>query len=90
MSRSTLRNWCRKLAYFYKRRSKTVHVNQQFDVDVVSPYCNYIKNNTPAQVFSYKFCEFFQPTTLLKTRPTHRYFLVDFEKFFGLQLLHLY
>ena len=53
---------------------------QRFDVAVVSPVCNFIKNETLTQVFSCEFCELFQPETLLKTRLQHRCFPVSFEK----------
>ena len=41
---------------------------------------NFIKNETPAEVFSREFWEVFQPATLLKPRPRHRRFPVNFAK----------
>ena len=55
---------------------------QQFDVDIVPQACNFIKSETPAQVFSRKVLEYFQLVTLLKTRIQHRCFLVNFAKIF--------
>ena len=36
-----------------------MQVYQQFDVDIAFPACNFIKNETPAQVFSGEFANFF-------------------------------
>ena len=37
---------------------------QQFDVDIVPPACNFIKNKCLSQGFSCEYREFFQPVTL--------------------------
>ena len=37
---------------------------QQFDADIILPEYNFIKNETPAQSFSYKLCQFFQSVAL--------------------------
>ena len=63
-----------------------MQVYQQFGADVVPPTRSFIKNETPAQVFSCEFCEFFQSETLLKIKLWQRCFLINFEKFFSLQL----
>ena len=55
-------------------------VYQQFNIDIVLPVSKFIKNKTPAQVFSGKFCEFLQPVTLLKTRLQQRCFPEHFVK----------
>ena len=84
----------RKRAYSTRNRSnensKTgkckMQVHQQFDADIVSPVSNFIKNKTAAQVLSCELCTFFQLVSLLKPRFYHKCFLVNFEKFFSLQL----
>ena len=38
-----------------------MHGDQRFDVDVLSPACNFMKNEILVHVVSYKFCDFFQP-----------------------------
>ena len=43
---------------------------------------NFIKNETLAEAFFLKFCDFFQPKTLIKTRHQHKCFLVNFAKNF--------
>ena len=45
-------------------RNKKKCKYQQFDVDIVPPAYNFFKNKTPAQVFSYESCKFFQLVTL--------------------------
>ena len=52
-----------------------MQIYEQVDVDNVPAAHNIIKNETPAQAFSSKFCELFQPLTLLKIRPTTGVFL---------------
>ena len=64
-----------------------MQVYQQFDFDIVSIVCNFIENEIPPQMFSCEFCYFFQPVTLTKTRPQHRCFLMNLEKFFKLHFL---
>ena len=64
-----------------------MQVQQQFDVGIAFPGCNFLKNHNPAQVFSCDTCEFFQPVILLKARPHHRWFFVNFETFFSPQLI---
>ena len=34
-----------------------MQMHQQFHVDIVPPACNFIKKETPAQLFSSKFCK---------------------------------
>ena len=34
----------------------------QFDVGIVPPACIFVKNETTAQVFSWKFCKIFNNT----------------------------
>ena len=65
--------------------TKHANVKKQFDVDIVCPACNFIKNKTPKGL-SCKYYNLFQPVTLLKTRPWNRCFLVKFGKFFSLLL----
>ena len=57
-----------------------MQVYLEFDVDIVPLACIFIKSKNPVQVFSSKFCEFFQPITLLKMRLQHRCFSVSFSK----------
>ena len=64
---------------------KIANVKKQFDVDIVRPACNFIKNKTP-KALSCKYYNLFQPVTLSKTRPWNRCFLVKFGKFFSLLL----
>ena len=74
---------------------------QWFDVDAVPPSYNFIKNYTPAKMFTFEFCGFYEAAALLKkkiwqrcllhgtffkSRLQHRCFLMNFEKFFSLQL----
>ena len=59
---------------------------QQFHVDIEPLACNFIEIETPAQVFTCEFFDFFQPVILFKRRIHHRCFLLNFEKFFSLQL----
>ena len=83
-----MRKWCRELEFCYKPRNKKLQVSkhQRFDVAVVPPACNFIKNKTPAQVLSFEFRKFPHSIYLLKTRLRHRCILVNFDKFFSLQL----
>ena len=39
-----------------------MQVKQQFDVDIVSLVCRFIKTETPVQVFSCEFCKAFKNT----------------------------
>ena len=43
MNKSTLRKWCEKPEFCYEQ------AYQQFDVDNISPACNFIKNEIAAQ-----------------------------------------
>ena len=54
-----------KAYILHKRRSKKLQLYQLFSVNVVPPVFNLIKNKTPGKVFSYEFCEFFQPLASL-------------------------
>ena len=56
----------KKLEFCYKQGNRKIPVYQGFDVDVVLPACNFIKNYTLAQTFSFEFCEFYQADALLK------------------------
>ena len=47
----------------------------------VLPVRNFIKDETPAQVFYFGFYEFLQPVTLLKTRLQRGCFLANFTHF---------
>ena len=49
--------------------SGTIKKMQLYHVEVVSPVCSFIKNETPAQAFSREFWENFQPATLIKETP---------------------
>ena len=60
MSKNTLCKWGTKLGFCYKRLNKKMEVYQRFDVDFVPPTCNFIKNETPEQAFSCKFCKIFK------------------------------
>ena len=62
--------------------NKKVQVCQQFDVDIVPPASNVIKNETPTQVFSCGFFEFFQSATLFKAMLLHRCFPVNLANAF--------
>ena len=54
--KSTLSKWCKKLGFCYKWSNKKMEVYQYFDVDIVPPACNFIKDKTPAQLFSCELC----------------------------------
>ena len=45
-----------------------MQVKQQFDVDIVSLVCRFIKSETPVQVFSYKFCKAFKNTNFAENQ----------------------
>ena len=49
--------------------SGTIKKMQVYHVEVVSPVCSFIKNETPAQAFSCEFWENFQPVSLIKETP---------------------
>ena len=71
---------------FYKHHNKKMQLHQKLDVDIMPPACNFIGNKTPAKRLPCKFCKFFQPAALSKTRPQYSSFLANFEKFFTFQL----
>ena len=53
---------------FFKWCIKKKKVYQQFDVDIVPPAWNFIKNETPAQVFPCESFGVFDSAALLNTR----------------------
>ena len=53
------------------------------NAEYIYPTRNFIKDETPAQVFCCGFCEFLQPVTLLKTRLQRRCFLANFANIFS-------
>ena len=62
---------CKELpdsAVMSKWHKKEMKLYQQFDVDVICSASNFIKNKTPAQVFSSEFWEIFQPAILQPTK----------------------
>ena len=75
MSKSTLGKCCRRLRFCYKR------LNKKMNAEYVHPARNFIKDETPAQVFCCGFCKFLQPVTLLKTTPAQM-FSCEFREFF--------
>ena len=54
------------------------------NAEYVLPARNFIKDETPAQVFCFGFYESLQPVTLLKTRLQRGCFLANFAHFFKL------
>ena len=85
-------NGAKSLGFFpYKRRNKLPLVySLKWDSDTgaflrilrICLTCNFIKSETPVQVFSCEFWEICQPVTLLRTRHRHRCFFVNFEHLF--------
>ena len=55
-----------------------MEVYQQFDVDVVSPVCIFIRNETPAKVLSYGFLETFSVSDFIKTETSAQVFSFEF------------
>ena len=61
---------------------KWMQVHQQFGVDIVPPVCNFIKSETPAQVFSWKFCGFFSACNFIKKEALVQVFSYEFWEIF--------
>ena len=55
-----------------------MQVYQQLDIDIVPPACNFIKNETPAQMFPCEFCVFFSACNLNKNSATAQLFSREF------------
>ena len=66
MSKDTLSKWSKRLGFCYRPRSKRVQVYQQFDVDIVPPKCNFIKNKALTQVSFLKLLRMFLAYNLNK------------------------
>ena len=62
MPKSTLRNWCRKLEFCYKRGQKNNNDASESMRMLRIETCNSITKVAPAQVFSCKYCEIFYPS----------------------------
>ena len=86
MSKNKMYKWCKNLWFCCERRNKKMQLYQRFDVDVVPPACNFIKNKILAHMFPFEFCELLYPITLLKMRPRNRCFLANFDNLFSFQL----
>ena len=57
MSKNKMYKWCKNLWFCCERRNKKMQLYQRFDVDVVPPACNFIKNKILAHMFPFEFCE---------------------------------
>ena len=80
-SERSLCKWYKKLRFCYNDAiKKSKCINNLMLILCFQPAA-FFKNETPAQVFSCKFCESFQLATSLKAILWHKCFPVNFAKF---------